>query len=80
MFISNRAYFSEMDTTIAERLEIATQERTEVMGEFLRLKAELTRTQKRNDDLRSENSALRESLNSAEHVAQNLMSYANEIK
>jgi predicted nuclease with TOPRIM domain len=69
-----------MDTTIAERLEIATQERTEVMGEFLRLKAELTRTQKRNDDLRSENRALRESLNSAEHVAQNLMSYENEIK
>jgi predicted nuclease with TOPRIM domain len=69
-----------MDTTIAERLEIAKQERTEVMGEFLRLKAELTRTQKRNDDLRSENRALRESLNSAEHVAQNLMSYANEIK
>ena len=69
-----------MDTTIAERLEIATQERTEVMGEFLRLKAELTRTQKRNDDLRSENRALRESLNSAEHVAQNLMSYTNEIK
>ena len=80
MFISNRAYFSDMDTTIAERLEIATQERTEVMGEFLRLKAELTRTQKRNDDLRSENRALRESLNSAEHVAQNLMSYTNEIK
>ncbi|MGY8917626.1 MAG: hypothetical protein ACKVJ6_05075 [Flavobacteriales bacterium] len=69
-----------MHTTIAERLEIATQERTEVMGEFLRLKAELTRTQKRNDDLRSENRALRESLNSAEHVAQNLMSYANKIK
>ena len=69
-----------MDTTIAERLEIAKQERTDVMGEFLRLKAELTRTQKCNDDLRSENSALRKSLNSAEHVAQNLMTYANEIK
>ena len=69
-----------MDTTIAERLEIAKQERTNVMGEFLRLKAELTRTQKCNDDLRYENSALRESLNSAEHVAQNLMTYANEIK
>ena len=69
-----------MDTTIAERLEIAKQERTDVMGEFLRLKAELTRTQKCNDDLRSEKSALRESLNSAEHVAQNLMTYANEIK
>jgi len=69
-----------MDTTIAERLEIAKQERTNVMGEFLRLKAELTRTQKCNDDLRSENRALRESLNSAEHVAQNLMTYANEIK
>ena len=68
-----------MDTTIAERLEIAKQERTNVMGEFLRLKAELTRTQKCNDDLRSENRALRESLNSAEHVAQNLMTYANEI-
>ncbi len=69
-----------MDTTIAERLEIAKQERANVMGEFLRLKAELTRTQKCNDDLRSENSALRESLNSAEHMAQNLMTYVNEIK
>jgi predicted nuclease with TOPRIM domain len=69
-----------MDSTIAERLEIAKQERADVMGEFLRLKAELTRTQKCNDDLRSENSALLESLNSAEHVAQNLMTYANEIK
>ena len=69
-----------MDTRIAERLEIAKQERTNVMAEFLRLKAELTRTQRCNDDLRSENRALRESLNSAEHVAQNLMTYANEIK
>ena len=69
-----------MDTTIAERLEIAKQERANVMGEFLRLKADLTRSQKCNDDLRSENSALRESLNSAEHMAQNLMTYANEIK
>ncbi len=69
-----------MDTTITQRLEIAKQERTEVMGEFLRLKAELTRTQKCNDDLRSENSALRESLNATEHVAQNMLSYANEIK
>jgi|TARA_B100001250_G_C19057004_1_gene468370 hypothetical protein len=69
-----------MDITIAERLEIAKQERIRVMSEFLSLKAELTRTQKCNDDLRSENSALRESLNAAEHMAQNLMSYANEIK
>ena len=69
-----------MDTTFIKRLEISKQERIRVMSEFLSLKAELTRTQKCNDDLRAENSALRESLNAAEHMAQNLMSYANEVK
>jgi cell division septum initiation protein DivIVA len=48
------------------------------MGEFLNLKAELVRTQQRNDDLRSENHALRESLNATEHMAQNLLTYVND--
>jgi len=67
-----------MDTKIAERLKVAKQERAEVMGEFLNLKAELTRTQQRNDDLKSENKALRESLNATEHMAQNLLTYVND--
>ena len=58
--------------------EVAQQARTEVMGEFLNLKAELVRTQQRNDDLRSENHALRESLNATEHMAQNLLTYVND--
>ncbi len=67
-----------MDTKIEERLKVAKQERAEVMGEFLNLKAELTRTQQRNDDLKSENKALRESLNATEHMAQNLLTYVND--
>ena len=67
-----------MDTKIAERLKIAKQERTGIMGEFLNLKAELARTQQRNDDLRSDNRALRESLNATEHMAQNLLTYVND--
>ena len=71
-------YFSGMDTKIAESLKVAQQDRTKVMGEFLNLKAELVRTQQRNDDLRSENHALRESLNATEHMAQNLLTYVND--
>ncbi|HHZ96673.1 MAG TPA: hypothetical protein EYN28_03825 [Flavobacteriales bacterium] len=67
-----------MDTIIAERLKETLKDRSEIMGEFLNLKAELTRTQQRNDDLRSENRALRESLNATEHMAQNLMTYVND--
>lgn len=67
-----------MDTISAERLKETLKDRSEIMGEFLNLKAELTRTQQRNDDLRSENRALRESLNATEHMAQNLMTYVND--
>ena len=50
------------------------------MGEFLRLKAELARTQQRNDDLRAENLALKEALHAAEHEVTNLFSYATQIE
>jgi len=46
----------------------------------LRLKAELARTQQRNDDLRSENRALREALHAAEHEVTNLFAYATQVE
>jgi len=67
-----------MNTIIADRLKEAKQERAQIMGDFLNLKAELTRTQQRNDDLRSENRALRESLHATENMAQNLLTYVND--
>ena len=48
-----------MEMLLEKQLQAALTERKAVMGEFLRLKAELARTQQRNDDLRSENRALR---------------------
>lgn len=64
---------------LEKQLKAALEERRNVMGEFLRLKAELVRTQQRNDDLRSENRALREALQAAEHEVTNLFNYATQV-
>ncbi|MDA0728067.1 MAG: hypothetical protein O3B70_04310 [Bacteroidetes bacterium] len=68
-----------MEVILEKQLQEALAERRAVMGEFLRLKAELVRTQQRNDDLRSENKALREALHAAEHEVTNLFSYATQM-
>ena len=67
-----------MEMLLEKQLQAALTERKAVMGEFLRLKAELARTQQRNDDLRSENRALREALH-AEHEVSNLFAYATQV-
>lgn len=54
------------------QLEAARQERTAALHEFMRLKTELARAQRRCDELRSENSALKSSLHAAEVEVQNL--------
>lgn len=54
------------------QLEAARQERTAALHEFMRLKSELARAQRRCDELRSENSALKSSLHAAEVEVQNL--------
>ena len=68
-----------MEMLLEKQLQAALTERKAVMGEFLRLKAELARTQQRNDDLRSENRALREALPAAEHEVSNLFAYATQV-
>ena len=68
-----------MEMVLEKQLKAALEERRNVMGEFLRLKAELVRTQQRNDDLRSENRALREALQAAEHEVTNLFNYATQV-
>ena len=68
-----------MEMLLEKQLQAALTERKAVMGEFLRLKAELARTQQCNDALRSENKALREALNAAEHEVSNLFAYASEL-
>jgi len=68
-----------METLLEKQLTQALSERKAVMGEFLRLKAELARTQQRNDDLRSENRALREALLAAEHEVTNLFAFATQV-
>ena len=45
------AIFLNMEILLEKQLQAALAERKSVMGEFLRLKAELARTQQRNDDL-----------------------------
>lgn len=65
------AYLGTMEILLEKQLKEALADRKAVMGEFLRLKAELARTQQRNDDLRSENRALREALHAAEHEVTN---------
>ena len=69
-----------MELLLEKQLQAAQADRKAVMGEFLRLKAELARTQQRNDDLRSENRALKEALLAAEHEATNLFAYATQIE
>ena len=71
--------FQSMEMVLEKQLKAALEERRNVMGEFLRLKAELVRTQQRNDDLRSENRALREALQAAEHEVTNLFNYATQV-
>ena len=73
------AIFLNMEILLEKQLQAALAERKSVMGEFLRLKAELARTQQRNDDLRSENRALREALQAAEHEVTNLFNYATQM-
>ena len=73
----NKEMIAEM--LLEKQLQAALTERKAVMGEFLRLKAELARTQQRNDDLRSENRALREALHAAEHEVSNLFAYATQV-
>ena len=68
-----------MDILLEKQLREAQAERKTVMVEFLRLKAELARTQQRNDDLRSENRALLEALHAAEHEVTNLHAYATQV-
>ena len=69
----------DMELLLEQQLKEALADRKSVMGEFLRLKAELVRTQQRNDDLQSENRALRMSLMAAEHEATNLFNYATQL-
>jgi predicted nuclease with TOPRIM domain len=69
-----------MEILLEKQLKEALADRKAVMGEFLRLKAELARTQQRNDDLRSENRALREALHAAEHEVTNLFAYATQVE
>jgi predicted nuclease with TOPRIM domain len=71
--------FLSMETLLEKQLTQALSERKAVMGEFLRLKAELARAQQRNDDLRSENRALREALHAAEHEVTNLFAFATQV-
>ena len=73
------AILSSMEMLLEKQLQAALTERKAVMGEFLRLQAELARTQQRNDDLRSENRALREALHAAEHEVSNLFAYATQV-
>ena len=65
-----------MELLLEKQLKEAQADRKSVMHEFLRLKAELVRTQQRHDDLRCENRALREAPHAAEHEVTNLFSYA----
>ena len=74
------AYLGSMEILLEKQLKEALADRKAVMGEFLRLKAELARTQQRNDDLRSENRALREALHAAEHEVTNLFAYATQVE
>ena len=68
-----------MELLLEQQLKEALADRKSVMGEFLRLKAELVRSQQSNDDLCLENRALRTSLMAAEHEATNLFNYATQL-
>ena len=61
------------------QLETARQERVQTLKEFMRLKNELARAQRRCDELRMENGKLKEALLVAENELQILHAYASEI-
>ena len=61
------------------QLETARQERVQTLKEFMRLKNELARAQRRCDELRLENGKLKEALLVAENEVQSLHAYAAEI-
>jgi predicted nuclease with TOPRIM domain len=60
------------------QLETARQERVQTLKEFMRLKNELALAQRRCDELRAENGALKNALLVAENELQTLHAYAAE--
>lgn len=58
------------------QLETARQERVQTLKEFMRLKNELAKAQRRCDELRSENASLKHALLIAENELQTLHAYA----
>jgi len=61
------------------QLETARQERVQTLKEFMRLKNELVRAQRRCDELRLENGNLKDAFLIAENEVQSLHAYAAEI-
>ena len=61
------------------QLETARNERVSTLKEFMRLKNELARTQRRCDELRAENGSLKQALLVSETELQTLHAYAGEI-
>lgn len=61
------------------QLETARQERVQTLKEFMRLKNELARAQRRCDELRLENGSLKEALLVAENELQSLHAYAADM-
>jgi len=60
------------------QLKTARQERVQTLKEFMRLKNELARAQRRCDELRSENDSLKQALLVTENELQTLHAYAAE--
>jgi len=56
------------------QLEVARQERVAALHEFMRLKTEVARAQRRVDELRGENAVLKQALLAAENETQVLFS------
>jgi predicted nuclease with TOPRIM domain len=61
------------------QLETARQERVQTLKEFMRLKNELARAQRRCDELRLENGSLKEALLVADNELQSLHAYAADM-
>jgi predicted nuclease with TOPRIM domain len=61
------------------QLETARQERVSTLKEFMRLKNELALAQRRCDELRGENSSLKQALLVTENELMSLHTYANEV-
>lgn len=61
------------------QLETARQERVKTLKEFMRLKNELARTQRRCDELRAENGSLKQAMLVAENELQALHAYVGEM-